>query len=60
MITRQAMYVKRNVEEHSCNHCCSGKAMSITQPECKTIFHQNNAPAHKNVLAMGKLMGSAL
>ena len=22
------MYIKRNNEAHSCNHCCSGKAMS--------------------------------
>ena len=28
------MCVYRNIEERSCNHCCSGKAMSITQPEC--------------------------
>ena len=28
------MYVKRNIKTCSCNHCCSGKAMSITQPEC--------------------------
>ena len=32
--TRQSMYVKRNNVTRSCNHCCSGKAMSITLPEC--------------------------
>jgi hypothetical protein len=32
--TIQAMYVWRNIEARSCNHCCSAKAMSITQPEC--------------------------
>jgi len=26
----------------------------------KIIFHQDNEPAHKSVLAMGKLKGSAL
>jgi hypothetical protein len=26
----QSLYVKRNVEGCSCNHCCSGKAISIT------------------------------
>ena len=26
------MHVKRYIEAHSCNHYCSGKAMSITQP----------------------------
>ena len=25
---------KRNIEARSCNHCCSGKAVIITQPEC--------------------------
>jgi len=30
----QPMYVQRNGEARSCNHCFSGKAMSITQPEC--------------------------
>jgi hypothetical protein len=28
------MYVSRNIEALSCNHCCGGKAMSNTQPEC--------------------------
>jgi len=27
--TRQAVY-KCNIEARSCNHCCSGKAVSIT------------------------------
>jgi hypothetical protein len=31
---RQAMYIERNIEKRSCNHCRCGKAMSITQPEC--------------------------
>jgi hypothetical protein len=26
--------VQRNIEARSRNHCCNGKAMSITQPEC--------------------------
>ena len=28
------MYVQHNIEALSFNDCCSGKAMSITQPEC--------------------------
>jgi len=28
------MNVQRNIEVRSCNHCCSGKAMSITYCEC--------------------------
>jgi hypothetical protein len=30
----QAMYVRRNVKERSCTHCCSRKAVTITQPVC--------------------------
>ena len=26
--------VQRNIEELSCNHCCSVKTMAITQPVC--------------------------
>ena len=28
--TRQIMYVKRNIQARSCNHCCSGQAIIIT------------------------------
>ena len=35
--TRQAMYVQRNMEELSCNHRCSGKAISITYSECVSV-----------------------
>jgi hypothetical protein len=33
-VTRQAKHVQRNIEARSCNHCCSGKAISITHSEC--------------------------
>jgi hypothetical protein len=36
------MYVPRNTETRSFNHCCSGKAMSLTQPEC--MYLQPYAP----------------
>jgi hypothetical protein len=32
VLTRQA--VQGNTDARSCNHCCSGKAMSIVQPVC--------------------------
>ena len=32
-LTRQAMYVKRNLEARSYNHCCRGKAKIITYTE---------------------------
>jgi len=28
------MYVRHNIEEHLINHCCSGKAISITHSDC--------------------------
>jgi hypothetical protein len=34
---RQAMCVWRNNEARSCNHCCSGKAIPITQPVCEFV-----------------------
>jgi hypothetical protein len=30
----EVMYGWRNTEERSCNHCCNGKAISITHYEC--------------------------
>ena len=35
---RQAMYVWRNTEALSFNHCCSGKAISII-PYVRTVIH---------------------
>ena len=32
--TRQAIYVSRNIEACSCNHCCGGKGISIAYDEC--------------------------
>jgi len=31
------MYIQRNIEARSCNHCCSGKAVSITQLVCAFV-----------------------
>jgi len=28
---------KRNAEARSCNHCCHGKAVSITYSECLSV-----------------------
>jgi hypothetical protein len=35
--TRQAMYISRTVEALSCNHCCSGKTISIAYSQCVFI-----------------------
>jgi hypothetical protein len=42
-VTRQAMYVQPNVEACSCNHCCSGKAVSVTYWECVYRYPATNA-----------------
>jgi len=34
VITSQAMHVQRNTDARSCNHCCIGKAISITYCAC--------------------------
>jgi hypothetical protein len=34
LLKRQAMYVQRNIEARSRNHCCRRKAISITYSEC--------------------------
>jgi hypothetical protein len=34
MLTRQTIYVERNIGVPSFNHCCSGKAITITYYEC--------------------------
>jgi hypothetical protein len=31
------MYVQRNIEMRSRNHCCRGKAISITHCECVSV-----------------------
>jgi hypothetical protein len=36
--TRQAMYVKRNIEARSYNHCGSGKTVGITYYECVCVY----------------------
>jgi hypothetical protein len=31
------MYVQRNIKARSRNHCCRGKAISITYSECVSV-----------------------
>jgi len=35
--TKQAMYIKRDNQASSCNHCFSGKTINITQPEWVSV-----------------------
>ena len=36
-LTRRAMYVYRNIKAHSCNHYCSGKAISTKYSKCVSV-----------------------
>jgi hypothetical protein len=45
-LTRQAMYVWRNVEAHSRNHGCCGQAVRITYPECICSLSYPACSAH--------------
>jgi hypothetical protein len=44
--TRQEMYVQCNNEACSCNHCCRGKAISITHWECGCSLSYPACNAH--------------
>ena len=35
--TRQTCYVGRNKEARSCNRCCNGRALSMTESECVSV-----------------------
>ena len=53
ILTRQVMYVWRNIEVRSCNLCCSGKSISITYSEIASVALGNtmNLPeSRKHVL----------
>jgi hypothetical protein len=49
------MYVQRNNEARSCNHCCSGETMSITYCECAFV-----ALGIQNAMCMGLVVVCAL
>ena len=36
-VTRRAIYIYRNTEARLYNHCCSGRAISITYSECVSV-----------------------
>ena len=46
-VTRQEMFVLRNIEARSCNLYCSGKAKSIAQPACVCSLKYSASNAHE-------------
>ena len=40
------MNVLHNTDTRSCNHCCSGKAVSITYSECVSVALGIKHPMH--------------
>jgi len=48
LATRQAMYVKRNIEAHSRNQSCSRKAVSIKYCECACLCLCLSYPTSKS------------
>ena len=57
-VTRQKIYVWRNIEVQSCHHCCCGRAISIKYHECVSVFCLSY-PACKSHLFWGKLWSLA-
>jgi hypothetical protein len=57
-ITRQKIYVWRNIEVQSCHHCYCGRAISIKYHECVSVFCLSY-PACKSLLFWGKLWSQA-
>jgi hypothetical protein len=49
-ITRQAMYVQRNIQARSCNHCFRGKECSITYYECVRSLSYQHAMRMRHVI----------
>jgi len=54
------MYVKRNIEARSCNHCCSGKTIIFTYSNCVSIvIGTQHAMRMRRIIIRG-LPGSAI
>jgi hypothetical protein len=60
LLTRQAMYIYCNIEAHSCNHCCHGKAISIIYSECVSEALVNQHAKHMHCITLSSVACLAL
>jgi hypothetical protein len=60
VITIQAMHVWRNNDAPSCSHCCSGKALNITQPKCLFVALGIQHAMRMRLIAICGLSGSTI
>jgi len=59
-LTRQAMYVWRNIEARLCDHCCSGKARINTSSECAFVALSMQQVMHMRCIVICDLFGSTV
>jgi hypothetical protein len=58
--TRQAMYIQRNIDGHSSNHCCSGKAIGTTYSECVPVALGNQHTTYMRCIILSHVASLAL
>jgi len=54
------MNVERNIHARSCNHCCSGQAISITYSVCVFVAVGNQYAMRTHHIVICDLSGCAL
>ena len=54
------MYIQRNVEARSCNHFCTGRAVSITYSECVFVALRIQHAMRMRRIAIRGLPGSTV
>ena len=58
--TSQAMYILRNIDPCSCNHCCRAKGISIKYPECVFVALGIQHAMHMRLIFMRSRPVSAI